>query len=587
MLQTKAFPICEDYIRQINSGFVENGWLTLYKEGALYAVMVDDDTYQKEIKEDSWAAEWSNMRPSFQYDDGNTNVGGYMPLSRGGVYPIVITQELNCYYSFQARFVDEFILLYDLRTVQRVDGTVDYYLLDENGDETLVAKSSHRSFEAKVEYIKEFIAIKELHLVVQFSEVLYSNKTLKELGTAVKSSQLFTDQDVVFSYGTQDPIFESDGKSCAIIRGKFFIHPEKQSIKRLWDSRDDRFENFIIGIDDAGKKIISTCDEKKLPPLQPVPPSPAYQLSLVFFEDKVLEKYYKDSRKFTIQDGAISGPSWFAHLDDDHDDGYVVMVLKDLGKLPYKEQTHWRKFNVVPPKDVTLSNTTWKRWFAGVPSDPSQAQDIVFKTRYNQLNDKWKDKFGFPLFLPLAPGDEHYFDGIHCLTSLNNDSEFDDFVLSITKVFIDSLNEAQIVKLLDENNADVSEYLKAHDVKSGKVKDLSGGLNRIEALFVQNKMNVRRFMILLRKIQALRSAISAHRKKMEPKKKDLALYAWFGYDKNPHKDVVNYTLTMVNEQMQMLMDALDGNTIVDNRKWYEKLKARLCKLFGNGNKERR
>lgn len=45
MLLTNDFPICEDYIRQINNGFVENGWLALYKGGVGVEWHMDDGRF--------------------------------------------------------------------------------------------------------------------------------------------------------------------------------------------------------------------------------------------------------------------------------------------------------------------------------------------------------------------------------------------------------------------------------------------------------------------------------------------------------------------------------------------------------------
>lgn len=579
MLQKKDFPICEEYIDLINKGFNAGGWMTLFHDRGIYAVMVDDDRLQVEEQCDNWAVNWATNRPSFGYDDGGTVVDDYKPWPEEGVYPIVITQETNCYYAFNARLIDELVLFYNLHAVYRVDGTIEYYLIDENSDDVLVAKSSSEYFIIKTDYIKEFIAIKKLHLLIQFDEVVYSSKSLAEQGLKQTTAKLYNDKDVVLSYALQDAAFSDDHKSCAVIRGKFAIHPDVKNIKRLWDYEERKYESFIIGADSEGNEIESTCEERLLPPFTSTPPSIAYQLSLVFFEDKVLEKYYKDSRKYSVRDGSVEGPNWFAHLDDDHDDGYVVMVLKDLGHLPYKEQLHWKKYNVAPPKGISMSDTTWKRWFAGEPCDPSHASDIVFKSFYHQLNKTWKEKFGFALFLPLAPGDQHFFDGIHNMTELNNDGDLDEFVLSITKVVIDSLNESGIAKLLDDSSVAIQKYLKQKNIATGKVKDLSGGLNRLEALFLQNEINGRKFMTLLRKIQALRSAVSAHRKKMELKNKDLALYAWFGYDKNPHKDVINTILNMLNLQMQWMMDELKDGHIFDSRSWFRKIADRISGCF--------
>lgn len=534
-INSTDFPLCEDWVDSASKKFVDDGWITLY-DSRIYAVMVTDETLSQSEDNDGWLLNSSQMRPSFMYDDGE-RVSGYKAYPEDGVFPIIITQEENCYHSYRVRLIDEFVLFYDLRIIERINGSIEYYQVDEIGDDVLIAVSSNGSFKVLVSYVQEFIAVKELNLVIQFDAFAYSNKTLDDLN-GEKTLTYYKAKDLFLSYTLMKSSC-GEYETCSFLRGKSILKHEENAIKRLWDSKDKRFETFIAGRDKDGNPLYSTCDESKLKHLGNYEEGVPWQLSLVFFKRAVLDRYYADTKKFSIMDGAITGPQWFAHLDSDRSDGYVVMALKDLGKMPYKEQVHWKQYNIEYPSNAFLSDTTWKRWIAGQPSDTKNAPDLLFKHLYERLNSKWSEKFGFELYLPLAPGDQHFYDELSSMNVLNNDSVFDELILAFTKVTIDSLNEKELVKGIDETNPDVQELCRRCQVEDNKISKISGGIRKLEGFMYSKGIYKEGFLTILNKVQALRSTTTAHRKTTNPDKKDKELATWFGLDRYPHKDVID------------------------------------------------
>lgn len=547
------FPLCEDWVDSASKKFITDGWITLY-DSRIYAVMVADELLSQGEDNDGWYVNSSQMRPSFTYDDGES-VSGYKAYPEDGVFPIVITQEEKCYHSERVRLIDEFVLFYDLRIVERINGSIEYYQVDENGEDILIAIANYCSLRALASYIQEFIAIKGVNLVIQFDAFAYSNKQIVELH-GEKTLTYYKAKDLFFSYSLMKSSF-GENKTCSFVRGKSFLHHEKDSIKRLWDSHDKRFKTFIAGKDKDGKPVYSTCNEMELKHLGNYEDGVPWQLSLVFFKREVLDKYYADTKKFSIKDGAITGPQWFAHLDSDRSDGYVVMALKDLGKLPYKEQAHWKQYNIEYPSNASLSNTTWDRWIAGQPSDTKNAPDLLFKHLYEKLNSKWAEKFGFPLYLPLASGDQHFYDELSSMNVLNNDSEFDKLILAFTKVTIDSLNEKGLFNGIDETNSDVQELCKRCQVKDNKISNLARGIKKLEGFMYSNEIYDVDFITILNKVQALRSTTAAHRKTTNPDKKDKGLATWFGLDRYPHKDVIDKLFERFIHQFEEISNSLN------------------------------
>jgi hypothetical protein len=84
------------------------------------------------------------------------------------------------------------------------------------------------------------------------------------------------------------------------------------------------------------------------------------------------------------------------------------------------------------------------RDFLGIPFDP-QGRDLKFKQRYQQLNKKWKAKYGWSLFRELSSEDFHFFQNLRVPLN-NSQSEFDLQILTLAKVLIDALNENKIEK---------------------------------------------------------------------------------------------------------------------------------------------
>jgi hypothetical protein len=188
-----------------------------------------------------------------------------------------------------------------------------------------------------------------------------------------------------------------------------------------------RYTEYVIGINPDGYNIVANCDPTKIED-RSIP---------IYFKRFVLSKYYDFPQKYNVVANTISSNEWCLSLLGVHKK-YVAVSIVELGmNLNYEEQLYWRSFNISPP-DV-------KHW--------SQIlEDGIFKERFLQFNSNWEDKYGWPLFIPLEEKDEHYFLSLRVPLS-DEQSEFDYQVLSLTKIFIDSINERKLneVTLKDEH----------------------------------------------------------------------------------------------------------------------------------------
>lgn len=252
-----------------------------------------------------------------------------------------------------------------------------------------------------------------------------------------------------------------------------------------------KFEKFTFK-DSTGKKITFTCDESKLAKLFGKNADAPGFLTKVSFKKEVLEKYYSKPSKYSINDGYLfyvrdDVNEWGMPIDNNAED-CVMVYLGDLGKLPNEEQKHWKLHNIIEGKS---SPVTFMRDIQAEFCSPTEPA-LYFKEKLGVVNDKWKKKFGWELFKSLNKEDEHH---IKTLRIPNKEQkEFDELVLSLNKIIIDSLNIKEMKNGLSFNKDDKSisileEYLKQkHNFSSSQMIDF------------------------LKNLQSLRSKGSAHRK---------------------------------------------------------------------------
>ena len=548
----KDFPLCETAIERINNKFVDSGWITLYEE-RVYAVLVTDEVLHSTLNNDGWELNATCSHPSIN-EDGES-AWGYSRCTSKGVEPIVVFQEKKCHHKQAVRLCEEFVLFYDLRIVPQKNDDFDYVMVDEVGDDVLVAKYEAGALIALVKYVKEFMAVKNMNLLVQIDEINYDARTLSTLGEAPREYKLYNDPDCVFGYALNESQGIVSGlNSHALICGKVAFRYNDSDIKLLWNGHEDGYEEFVVGLDENGDEIVSSCEELKLPNLFVWNGKSVYTLTPVYFKREALEKYFSDSEKYSVQDGYISGPGWGVHADTDRKDDLIAISLVDLGRIPYKEQKYWRRYNVAPPKNAKLSDTTMQRWFEGRASDAKNAPDLIFKREYSSLNQAWETRFGWPLFKPLAEGDSYHFESLHVMTSRDNDHEFYGLVQSLTLIVVDSLNEGEIWKNVDQTNAELQAFMEEKSITElSKV----AGIKKFELFLVCYGMRNDELIGLWRDIQDLRSSNVAHRKSSNPDSKQRALLARFGLDKQSQQQVFSQLLERVIVMMIWLKEEVE------------------------------
>ena len=253
--------------------------------------------------------------------------------------------------------------------------------------------------------------------------------------------------------------------------------------------------NLSSEIDERGGEITYSCNPYSLANFFGANPEAPNYLTPVHFRKQVLDKYYQKPSKHTVGDSLLCcGDLWFLDIDNHHGDRVCVWLGRIGDNLPYKEQLHWRAYNVAP--EGGISETYFQRQFQQRPMNTDQP-DLLFKRRYYELRQSCKDHLGWQLLHPLHRNDEHHFQSLR-IPATDEQRDFDELVLSLTKILIDSLHVKRLNSLLSEEQ------------KEGLGE---GSIARFEAVLAsRNVEGAAEHIAFLRKLQSLRSSSAAHRK---------------------------------------------------------------------------
>jgi hypothetical protein len=274
--------------------------------------------------------------------------------------------------------------------------------------------------------------------------------------------------------------------------GKRVIAPPPIEKSEMWPYEPDRqYETFIIGTDAEGGPSMHTCNPDALANYFGKNPDAPHYLTPVFFERRVFDKYYADSERYSVEDGYLrTSGAWGLRMDNAHET-HVAVFLGDLGSdIPYREQQYWRSFNVAPPgpmSETAIRRSFLNQWYN------SDRVEHRFVASYNRLNKAWQKRYGWPVYKPLNEGDANLLGAIHVPTNTSF-GQFDDQIVRLAKVVVDSLNEEEISATL-----------------TAPVKD-EKGISKFERLMVELDVASEPICDDLRRVQGARTRSAAHRK---------------------------------------------------------------------------
>lgn len=379
---------------------------------------------------------------------------------------------------------EEFRLLFNLWEDR---STLTYYDFDESGNPIKAVEVSAVGVRALSSLVRRYQAAKQMYLALFVDSTLASAELPQE-----RTEWNYADSEVVLGYHS-DADQLSPGESFSRLLGKRLLAPPaiEESGVPPFDEQERDFEDFVIHTTGTGEDVIFTSDESRLANYFGANPDNPHYLTPVYFRREVLQKYY-DSDLFTVEDGLVRCAGlWSLRIDNDQPN-QVMAFLGDLGHLPRAEARYWRSFNIPPPPEGP-SETLVKRAFAGQFADPKSI-DLRFPRAYRLTNEAWEKAFGFLLFQPLHDDDRHVLSALH-VPLTDTASEFDEQVLYLAKLLVDSINS------------------KALGAALGEKVDSEKSLARLERFLSEGGAQEARAMLkAFADIQGLRSRGAAHLK---------------------------------------------------------------------------
>lgn len=429
--------------------------------------------------------------PSTEADPENALQAVYLRFGvSSGLEPLVLVRDFHGVKPGYTEVSQEFIHFHNLYH----DVTKNRYIkISDDGQEEEVIFIADNTIKIKLRHIKQYLAFKDMCLGIYFETTRFTKENTEDIGLLKDGDNTDKREDLYrFGFWYRNERFSGDKKAFSRMLGKKIISGMRQEDTGIYPFEEERkYQEFIVGQDADGKDVMFTCNPEKLANFFGKNPDSPQYVSPISFRREVLQKYYDDSKKYSVEDGYLRcGGLWGLHMDNHHDD-YVIVLLGDLGYLSHAEQLYWKSFNIPPAGG--FSETIFKRFFLAEFADP-ETVDLVFKNKFLELQDKWSAKFGWLLFKSLNQGDEYHFTGLR-VPLRDTQAEFDSQILSLTKIIIDSLNEEEIRKNITE------------DVSSLK------GISKLEKYLESNGLKgYEAHLRFLRNLQDLRSTGSAHRK---------------------------------------------------------------------------
>ncbi|HHY0576158.1 TPA: hypothetical protein ACVU5O_003229 [Vibrio parahaemolyticus] len=467
----------------------------------IYCALVPLDQKKEILTKDSWDLSMGAGVPgSCTYYQEGVKIPEYLRFgSRDGIEPLVICRNFHGLKNDYKEISEEFRLFHNLYHDQINNR---YVKVDDDGNEINVIEIDSSCIRVRTKELKQFLAIKEMFLSIQFDCREHSRLNEAELSlvqkTFIEKSEYHT---WTLAYGNFDGI--SDYQVFSRLLGKRLITPFPKSKSGLYGftiEEPKKYVDFVIDTDEVGDDVSFNSNPDLLANFFGANSEAPNYLTPVHFKKEVLDKYYGKPSKYSITDSKLSCASLWGLQIDNHHDGKVCVWLGDLGRdLPYEEQLHWRSYNVAPSGGV--SETYYRRQIMAQFAD-SERLEHIFKSKYSELQKVSTESLGWNLLLPLNVEDTHHFEYLR-IPSTNEQRDFDDLVLGLTKVLIDSLNEKQLNRFIEK----------------GMRGDIKGGISRLEIVLKNSDIvEYENHIQFLRQLQNLRSSSSAHRKGSNYKK---------------------------------------------------------------------
>jgi hypothetical protein len=497
---TLEFLLQQDVVHQQVSKIGRDPWPILYLSTPVSShwlevscALLDSDAAAKSKARDERDLSIGDGRPGFSVSGrkGSDVITYHRFGDSDGVRPLVHYRSFHGAFPQYVEIDEEFRLYHDLAEDKGRGLLLDF---DSSGREIEVVRIKPNEVRALLKYLRQFQAGTGLHLVIYTTSIRCSNIALADV-PADERERVEMEGSSRWRRSVARCDFMEGYDTFSRLDCKVILDPPPREKAGVWPfkvAEPEKDVAFIIGVDEDGNEVEYTSNHHALANYFGANPAAPHYLTPVFFRREVLAKYFAEPERYEVSDGQLYCLSlWNCRIDNDLD-SHVVVFLGDLGRdLPYEERLHWRQFNLAP--EGKMSKTNFRRSFLAQPVD-AQAPDLAFRQEYADLMPAWEKTYGWPLFLTPSPGDAHLLNTVR-IPVTDSQVELDEQIGCLAKLLVDSLNEKDLA------------------ARAGVLEEGSKGITKLDGFFAKTKFPQRqRFIGLLRDLQSLRSAGSAHRK---------------------------------------------------------------------------
>ena len=406
-----------------------------------------------------------------------------------GVEPIVLYREFYGVRPSYQEICEEFRIFHNLFHDKDANS---YIKFDDAGAETIVAVVLEDEVRIRMKELTDFLAEKDMYLCLGFDYIEDTDGNLDDLGI---QEHVRSENDDIMHWvlGYRNNLTNaSPSRAWSVLRGIRFIRPLGNNGSAT-DAGIQKYQDFIVGLSEAGEEVTRSCNPATIYDSNGV----EGYLTPVVFDQAVLDKYINQPSRYSVDAYSVRCAGlWHLRLDNDRDDGKVVVHLGDLANLPtYEEQSYWRSYNIA--SDARLSETAFRSQVLAEPTKPSRIE-YQFQASYSTLGRLCDQYLGWQVLIPLHPDDTYRLSDVR-VPAHNEQKAFDDFVGNLHNVLIDSLNSKQLA-------AFVPNEIREQQAINGK------GISLLEEIFKSRDIEATEPMRFLRDLNELRNKADGHRK---------------------------------------------------------------------------
>lgn len=503
----------ENVFKMIDENFIKEEFIYVYKNPNrneyIYLGLIDNNNIEHEFNN-----EYFNNNPLINkpFIDNENNYHTLQDYSIESIVLIRYKKNIPYYEISQ-----DFILFFDLHKKEiKEDNKTTYICYDKDFDEetVIIIYNDKKEIKIKYSFIIYYSSIRKKNLILLFDFFEEIDKKIKEVK--------YKNNELIYNINS---LKKHNNKYSIQLIGKKIINRSICNLEELKNPTDYeiKYEYFLTGYKN-GEKEYHSCNCKNNGNLK---------YKKVFFKKEVLKKYYDNTEKYSVEDGEIKQYGIFYLSIDNNCKNHISAYLGDLSALSYKEQKYWKSYNFIP-EEKNISYTSYKRDLCGEWAEP-ESPDLKFKKNFIIFNENFYQQFGWYLFKPLNEDDQHYFDSLSRLV-IGNQKEFEEKILAISKIIIESINSENIEKIIINDNN--------YNSKLGSIKKLKLFLE------IKNIPYNDKIIEFIENLQLLRNSV-VHRKKSKENQKsndsNKKMFEYFKYDEYKLTEIIDEILFRLND----------------------------------------